>query len=178
MLPIDITDQMKKDARRADTRIMATFKKKNANYTGLIEPDRFYFGVLGELAFIELLKQNGIKAKYAPTWDGKRDSGDAVVYVDDGYPLKIDVKTASKAFHENLWIPEKQYARYTYDGYIGVRLVDDVAEIHGYCAKTDFTKTVHSGAKVPNFGIALDQLRPMERLFKKLDKGETFIKLP
>jgi len=177
MKPIPITDEMKKSACRADTRIMRTFKKKNGNYTSLSEPDRFYTGVLGELAFLELLKQNNIKAKYAPTWNNLADKGDVVVYCND-YPLKVDIKTSGKAFHKNLWLPEKQYNRYNYNGYVGVRLVDDVAEIHGYCSKDDFTKSEHSGAKVPTWGIGLDELREIDKLFARLDKGETLIVLP
>lgn len=176
MTTVDISDKMKAAARRGEKRILSHFKNDN-NYTGLSEPDRFYFGILGELAFVYVLKQNGIMAKYTPAWDGKADSGDVIVYC-DGDPLKVDVKTCSKKFHENLWIPVKQYQRYSYNGYIGVRLNGDVAEIHGYCSKDKFAKTEHSGAKVANYGIALTELRPLDRLFPKLDKGETIIKLP
>lgn len=177
MITIPITEKMKVAARRGDKRIMATFKNKNGNYTGLNEADRFYLGILGELAFVKLLKDNGIRAKYAPSWNEKADNGDVIVY-SDGRALKVDVKTCSKAFHKNLWIPEKQYARFTYDGYVGVRLVDDVAEIHGYCSKDKFEKTIHPGAKVDNYGIALDELHPIDKLFPKIDKGECEVKLP
>lgn len=177
MKTVLVSDEMKKHARRGESRIMRTFKNKKPNYTDLHEPDRFYFGILGELAFVKLLRESGIKAKYAPNWNGLADNGDVVVYC-NGYPLKVDVKTCSKPFHENLWIPEKQFNRFTYDGYIGVRLVDDMAEIHGYCSKDKFTKTEHAGAKVPNYGIALDQLGDLDKLFDKLDKGATVIRLP
>lgn len=176
MTTVPITDEMKKAARRGEKRILSHFKT-DKNYTGLSEPDRFYFGILGELAFVELLKQNGVKTKYAPLWNGKADNGDVIVYA-DGYPLKVDVKTCSKAFHENLWIPVKQYERYSYNGYIGVRLIDDVAEIHGYCSKDKFTKTVHPGAKVANYGIGLADLSPIDKLYPKIDKGECEVKLP
>lgn len=178
MTTIDITDAMKKSARRGEARIMATFKDlKNGNYTKLNEPDRFYNGILGELAFVKLLKQEGIRCQYRPTWDGTPDKGDIILYAGD-YPLAADIKTCSKLFHENLWIPTKQYEKYSYNGYIGVRLNGDVAEIHGYCQKKDFTKTEHPGAKVANYGIALDKLRPIDRLLGRLDKGEADIKLP
>lgn len=177
MKTVSLSDEMKKQARRGESRILRTFKNKPDNYTNLKEPDRFYFGILGELAFVKLLKENGIKCQYRPSWDGTPDQGDVIVYAGD-QPFKADIKTCSKAFHMNLWIPTKQYEKYTYNGYIGVRLIDDMAEIHGYCQKKDFTKTEHPGAKVANFGIALDKLRPIDRLFSNLDKGEADIKLP
>jgi hypothetical protein len=177
MTPIKITDEMKANARRGDARIMATFKKKDGNYTGLSETDRFYNGILGELALVELLKQKGIRAKYTPNWNGFKDKGDATVWCED-YPLIVDVKTCTKDFHTNLFMPEKQYQKYSHDGYIGVRIVGDVAEIHGYCAKKDFTRSQNPNVKVATYGIELTALRPIERLFEKLDKGEITIVLP
>ncbi len=164
-------------AKLAEKRILASFKGKDNNYTGLSEDQRFYFGTLGELAVVKLLHDNGVKLKYAPEWGAGADDGGIIVYADN-YPCKVDVKTASKVFHEHLWIPTKQFNRYTYDGYIGVRLVDDVAEVFGYCAKKDFKKTEHPGAKVANYGIRLDELRDIEKLYEKLDAGESIIKIP
>lgn len=175
MIQIPITDEMKKIAERGEKLILKSFKG-NHNYTGLSEDRRFYYGILGELATVELLRLNGVRAKYAPKWGAGADDGDIVVYA-DGYPCKVDVKTASKDFHENLWMPEKQYMRYTYDGYIGVKICGDVAEIHGYCAKKDFTKSMHPRAKVPTYGVALCDLRQMDKLYPKLDAGDTLIKI-
>lgn len=176
MIQIPITDEMKKIAERGEKLILKSFKG-NHNYTGLSEDRRFYYGILGELATVELLRLNGVRAKYAPKWGAGADDGDIVVYADN-YPVKVDVKTASKDFHENLWIPAKQYVRYTYDGYIGVRINGDVAEIHGYCAKKDFIKSEHPGKKIETYGVALADLRPMDRLIPKLDAGEALIKIP
>lgn len=177
MIQIPITDKMRDVAEKAEKRILASFKGNDNNYTGLSADRRFYFGVLGELATVKALKDAGIRLKYAPDWGAGADDGDIVVYSDER-PCKVDVKTATKDFHENLWIPAKQYMRYTYDGYIGVRICGDVAEVHGYCAKKDFSESMHPGAKVVTYGIALDELRPMDRLYTKLDKGEAVIKIP
>lgn len=177
MITIKITDKMKASAQLGEDQILAGFKTDN-NYTGLSAEHRFYYGILGEMAVVKYLYDQGVKLKYAPVWNNNTpDDGDIVVYV-DGYPAKVDVKTATKAFHENLWIPEKQYNRYAYDGYIGVRIVDDVAEIHGYCSKKDLTKSEHPGTKVETIGILLADLRPMDRLIPKLDAGEAIIKIP
>jgi len=175
MIQIPITNEMKQIAERGEKMILKSFKG-NHNYTGLSADRRFYFGILGELATVELLRIKGVRVKYTPKWNGKADSGDLIVYA-DGYPIKVDVKTASKDFHENLWMPAKQYDRYTYDGYIGVRICGDVAEIHGYCAKKDFTKSMHPRAKVPTYGVALCDLRQMDKLYPKLDAGDTLIKI-
>ena len=173
MIPIPITNEMKQIAERGEKMILKSFKG-NHNYTGLSEERRFYYGILGELAAAELLRLNGVRAKYTPKWGAGADDGDIIVYAGN-YPVKVDVKTASKDYHENLWMPEKQYMRYTYDGYIGVRICGDVAEIHGYCAKKDFTKSMHPRAKVPTYGVALADLRDMEKLYPKLDAGEAII---
>lgn len=177
MIIVNITDGMRTAAEYGEQLIIASFKGNDNNYTGLSEDHRFYFGILGELATVKALKDAGVRLKYTPQWGAGADDGDIIVYA-DGFPIKVDVKTASKDFHEHLWIPDKQFARYTYGGYIGVRLNGDVAEVFGYCAKKDFSKTEHPGAKVPNYGIRLDELRPMEKLFPKLDAGEAVIRIP
>jgi hypothetical protein len=177
MIPIEITDKMKATARRGEASIMKHYAGKK-DPTGLDEPDKYYIGIVGELAFVKLLRDEGIRADYAPKWDGKADRGDVDVYYDGGYRLTVDVKTCSKEFHKNVWFPASHYKQYSYDGYIGVRLVGDVAEIHGYCAKKDFVPSTHPGSKVPNYEVPLDKLRPCERLWTKLDKGTTNINLP
>lgn len=177
MIQIPITEGMITAAKLAEKRILASFKGKDSNYTGLSEDQRFYFGTIGKLAVVRLLHDNGVKLKYTPEWGAGADDGDIIVY-SGGYPCKVDVKTASKVFHEHLWIPEKQFNRYTYDGYIGVRIVGDIAEIHGYCAKKDFVKSEHPGKKIETYGVALADLRPMDKLIPKLDAGESIIKIP
>ena len=177
MIQIPITNEMRAAAELAEKRILASFKGNNKNYTGLSIERRFYHGTLGELAAVELLKQNGVRLKYAPKWGAGADDGDIIVYAND-YPCKVDVKTASQGFHEHLWIPEKQFTRYTYDGYIGVRLNGEIAEIFGYCAKKDFEKVTHHGTTVPNWGIPLANLKPMDKLYPKLGAGEAVIIIP
>jgi hypothetical protein len=177
MTPVEITDKMKATARRAEARILKHIPDDGKNPTGLSEPDRYYIGIVGELAVIKLLKDNGIKAVYAPKWDGKADKGDVDVYC-DGYRLVVDVKTCGKDFHQDMTVIEYQYNKYSYDGYIGVRLVGDVAEVYGYCAKKDLRRDTDPKYKKVNYLVKLDELRPMERLFGKLDKGETVIKIP
>ena len=179
---ISITDQMIADAERADHDIMAHYPVSGGNYTKLERERRFFIGVLGELCFLELLKELRKRAYYAPLWNGKADNGDIDLYLLDGTPINVDVKTAAQPFHKYLMLPKSQLSIHPRSAYIGVRLDIDrrQGEVLGFCYATDLKDATMYNIElpIPTWCRHLDDLRPIQRVFDKIQDGETIIKLP
>lgn len=173
MIAVPITEEMKAIAEAAEATKLATIRSYSTtgNYTGLNAERRFYIGVLGELAFLEVLAQAGKRADYIPVDDGI-DSGDFILYCNTREQV-IDVKTASKSYHQNLFMPEKQADKYQYDGYVGVRLLASVAEVWGYCTRDDFVLSTIPSLTIPTLEVRLDALVPVEILLEDIMPGET-----
>lgn len=137
-MKITITNKMRNLAADYQKKIIKHLKK-TPNYTGLSEPDRFYYGTLGEFVFLQYCKERGLKCNYNFKIQEESNSHDFVMFLNNGAPVTVDVKTATKIFHKNLMMPKTQYDLYSYNYYVAVRLINsDSAQIHGYCYKTDF----------------------------------------
>ena len=161
---IEITDKMKDYAKQCEEKVLSTMI--GTNYTGLNEPNKFYYGYIGEFAFIKWLKQSKIKHKYSyKVHPGAyRGAEDFVLYANNGQQITVDVKTATKPHYKNIMMPKSQAERYTYNCYVGVLLVnDDNAKICGYCQKNDFTLS-ELMYKIPTYYKPLNELNDMQRL--------------
>tara|TARA_R110002126_G_scaffold290123_1_gene446436 strand:- start:555 stop:1070 length:516 start_codon:yes stop_codon:yes gene_type:complete len=161
---IEITDKMKDYAKQCEETVLSTMI--GTNYTGLNEPNKFYYGYIGEFAFIKWLKQSKIKHKYSyKVHPGAyRGAEDFVLYANNGQQITVDVKTATKPHYKNIMMPKSQAERYTYNCYVGVLLVnDDIAKICGYCQKNDFTLS-ELMYKIPTYYKPLNELNDMQRL--------------
>ena len=159
---IKITDKMRSLAEECQHLTMD--KVVGDNYTGLHQPNRFYYGYIGEFVFVKWLKQNNINFKYVFNANGYPDDEDFVLYANNNQEIKVDVKTATKPHYKNIMFPKSQAERYTYDCYVGIQLMsDDLAKVCGYCQKKDFTLSEEL-FKVPTYYKALDELNDMERL--------------
>ena len=166
---IEITDEMKQKARGWNDKVMQSNIKYSPNYTGISVNDRFYYGYLGELVFLELLKQSGKKYEYTPRFDGIPDDCDFLIYI-DGKPEKLDVKTASKNFYKNIMLPKSQWIKKYRDYYIGIRLEGDAANVCGYCKHNDFEEKDTFGYNgVVTMYKSLNELELIEELLEKID---------
>ena len=155
---------MKDYAKQCEETVLSTMI--GTNYTGLNEPNKFYYGYIGEFAFIKWLKQSKIKHKYSyKVHPGAyRGAEDFVLYANNGQQITVDVKTATKPHYKNIMMPKSQAERYTYNCYVGVLLVnDDIAKICGYCQKNDFTLS-ELMYKIPTYYKPLNELNDMQRL--------------
>ena len=153
---------MKDYAQLCENKILS--KMQGSNYTELDEPNKFYYGYIGEFAFIKWLNRAGIKYKYEVKTDGYPGAEDFLLYSNNGQQITVDVKTATKPHYKNIMMPKSQAERYTYDCYVGVLLVnDDTAKICGYCQKKDFILS-ELRYKIPTYYKPLNELNDMQRL--------------
>lgn len=173
MIAIDINDKMKEIARKGEKTILSGFKTDN-NYTKLSEPDRFYNGIIGEMALAKLLFENGKRAQYTPDWNAGADDGDLMVWI-DGRPQKVDVKMAGDPKYRYIMQPEAQFHKYAYEWYVGVRKNGDQAEIFGACHKNRLQPLNIKTLKVPTYGCLLDDLSPIDLFLNLIDDGKTII---
>lgn len=157
---------MRAEARKAVDDILA-HPKTLANHS-LDEPDRLFNGMLGEMAFKELLKEEKKLFTYEHKHDGK-DGADFLVAIADKN-VTLDVKTCTKSFHKLMAMPERQYRENPYDIYVGVRLdLPDYAEIQGFCFYKELEYMYKDkGLKIPSYGRYLEDLKPIESLLNHI----------
>ncbi len=170
---VPITDDMKSKAKLAEATITSNLKTIK-NYTGLESDQRYYYGALGELAFVESLKILGKRAEYYPKFDGNSDSGDVKMFSLADTPIDVDIKTASQSFHRYIMIPRKQFQAHKRDAYIAVRLNGDTAEILGFCYPQDF-KTAESyglSLKISTLCLSFDEVKDIQRVYQNIQDGE------
>ena len=168
MITLPITDAIKAKARKNSNAIFkARPDRPEDNYTRLSEDDRYYYGLIGEQIFEQVLINHSKSYEYDPVYDGKADHGDFKLFIGT-LPVVIDVKTCSKVFHKYLAMPVAQFNKYTYDAFVGVQLDGDVATVWGYCYKSHFKPVNNPNMKVPTMGVALKDLRPIEEMLDKL----------
>ena len=175
MKQIKITKEMRSFAIECQSITLEKMYNTDSNYTGLHEPNRFYYGYLGEFVFVKWLKESNINFKYEVNANEYPDEEDFILYANNGKPITVDVKTATKPHYKNIMFPKPQAEKYTYDCYVGVRLLsDDLAQVCGYCQKKDFTLS-EMMFKVPTYYKALDELNNMDRLKAGVIKDGLFI---
>jgi hypothetical protein len=142
--------------------------------------ERTFVGKLAELAFLELLHINHIpypEGDMFTIYDGETNVDHYDFLTQNGYT--VDIKAASKPFHQRIMVPTDQFYHRPKDFYVGVKLNGVVssniiqtntitrAQIFGYCSfqQLDATPT-------ENFGTAnckamhLQNLSPIENLLQ------------
>jgi hypothetical protein len=162
-----------------ERQIMAHVADKR-DYTGLEHPDRFYVGYLGELTLRDFLQGEHKSFIYVPRLDGYADDHDFIFCFRNGMTLSIDVKTASKKYHQLLAVPEMQFHRWRHDIYIGARLnseevhrqwmVGYAVEFHGWLSRLEMEMIRPEVGRmlILTRSYPLDQLRSMESLLAYL----------
>lgn len=164
---IKLTTDLIFRAREMEAELLPRIKNV-PNYMGFSDPDRYYFGFLGELAFEQLLKDNGKKYDYIIKLDGNSQGEDFKLYFAHR-PMTVEVKTRKNILASNLLISAKQFDHRTCDLYIGIALSDTIAKIYGYCFKKDFQYSEQGFAKkLPTYYIPFANLHPIEYLLGKM----------
>lgn len=88
-----------------------------------LEIQRTYVGKLGELVFLSLLTEKGLKCNTSETfkiYEGQ-DNTDSFDFITK-YGLSIDVKTGFRSNHKRLLVNKDQFQRKPKDYYVGVKL--------------------------------------------------------
>lgn len=140
--------------------------------------ERTFVGKLAEMAFLKHLHNIGIiyedKGMFE-IYDGQKnvDSFDFKTIYDE----TIDIKSASKPFHQRIMVPIDQFESISKDYYVGVKLntklkndfikINSIhtADIYGYCSYDELEKRI-----TKNFGeykckaINLDELEDINDL--------------
>lgn len=177
MIEVHLTEQMRSTAGIAEDKIKARLlKKKSKQYTGLESSWAFYYGTLGELAFLELLKQNNIKHQYHSQADGKADFTDFMIFK-DGDPYTVDVKTVAAKdkdrFH-HIMVPKKQWDGHRKAGiYVGVTMKDwQTAQVWGFAMQGQLRMLPNPPFTVPAMGADMYKLPEIEKLLKGADRND------
>lgn len=169
MITIPINQQMKDLARQWSDKVLSSNTVKNTqNYTNLSVPDRYYIGYLGEIALWRLLHENKKKYVYEPTTNGKSDSGDFFVFNKEKQ-LDIDIKVSDKSYASKLLVGKAQYNRKQHDYYIGGKIVDNSAEIYGYCTSEELINGEETNYRIPSYAVNLTNLHPIEDFLLLID---------
>lgn len=160
---IKITGEIEKTARQMSDRMAEHVKMTGkGQYTGVVRPDEFYYGFVGELLFMELLKQERVHGVY------RRKSAlpEFLIYTRRG-PIEVDVKTACQSFHRRIMLPRAQYDRYDTAFYVGARLMGTYGEIHGFCHKNEmmYEPEGFDDQKAPTMYQYLDKLHKISTLW-------------
>ena len=175
MQTIEITPEIILKARKLAAKVNRVVSKFGPNYTGLEAQERYFNGYLGELAFLNWLRENKIKSIYTPKIKGKSAAGDFILFgMVTGQKKTVDVKTASKAFHRNIMLPEAQMERHKKDYYIGVKINGNYAEIWGFCRAKDFLldSSGFDNSQVSTLFKSLDSLDSLDKFTTLVKKGE------
>ena len=164
-IKIPITYKMQKEAQ-------IHIDKMNQNFSlfgdyGVREPNAFYTGIIGELAFKELLNLYDKSYKHANAHNGT-DKADFYCTLYNLKEISIDIKTCSQPYYKYMVLPPKQYEQFNYDAYIGVRLNANVAEIMGFCLHNNLEK-IKDNMKIEAMGKKLNDLEPIENLLRQLN---------
>lgn len=137
---VQITPEMKAKAQKRADKTVANLKRMGKRqYTGIEHDNAFYYGYLGELVFLSFLRTQDVHGHFRQRDDGVADDRAEFELELPGGLVTLDVKTASQKFHIRILIPAAQFDRHDADYYVGVRLVGDTGEIHGYCTKSEMT---------------------------------------
>ena len=169
IIKVEITQKMRDKARKMSDEILATDIVKNTpNYTGLNEPNRFYYGFIGETVIWKLLYERNKKYIYDPKTDGKPDKGDFLVSI-NGENIDIDVKISPKNYASRILVPITQYQRRPHKYYIGGKIVEGEVWIYGYCEYNELKADNSANFKVPPMSKKLVELKPIESLLLKID---------
>lgn len=173
IIRVEITAEMIQTSSLSEQLILKG-RGKDYNPHNLDEPDRWYNGVMGELAFDDTLYNLGKRYEYIVADEsGKPDIGDFIVYNRDGKRAIIDVKTASQAHHKEMLVPNTQEH---HEIYVAVRLNADAdkrklashAEIWGWCKQDELVDINNPNHKVKAKGKLLKDLRPITSLLDYL----------
>lgn len=176
---VEFDEEMVAEARRLEARVKKTRTLQGRHPDGLEEPDRYFIGYLGELAFARLLTEAGRWFKWAPRTDGKADNGDFTVS-HRGVSWCLDVKTASKPHYTRLMMPKTQLERVgrAVDIYVAARVLRPIlggpiregseVEFHGWVCRHDFLRNaeVYEGRGVPTYSMPFVALHPMTALIE------------
>ncbi|MEI7632522.1 MAG: hypothetical protein WCJ60_04345 [bacterium] len=165
-IKVPITYQMQKEAQ-------THIDKMNQNLNtfgdyGIREPNAFYTGIIGELAFKKALELYDKSYTHSSAHNGT-DKADFYCTLYNLRDISIDVKTCSQPYYQYMVLPPKQYKQFNYDVYIGVRLNGNVAEIMGYCSHNTLEK-INNNFKIECMGKQLDDLEPIENLMRLLNE--------
>jgi hypothetical protein len=95
-----------------------------------------------------------------------------IVYV-GGREHRFDVKTRGKPSHDTLLVPTWQYEKTKLREYIGARLNEPkgFVEVFGLAYWRELEELHATWLDAPNYGRALGQLRPIEKVLATLDEG-------
>lgn len=180
VMQIQITDHMKDIATAADSMVRRNVLKKHKNktYTDLnpAAEGKYYYGYLGELIFMELMKLSNKHAEYRPKFDGTSDIGDVYLFTKD-LVMVADIKTAPKLTHQYLMIPKVQFNKHPYSKYIAVRLGDSAGEVLGYAGADDLYLLEVRTLTIPTIGLMFTELKPIQNLIDILEDGPAVVDL-
>lgn len=119
---------------RAYAKLVTVNLKRTPNYTGLSAPDRFFHGYLGELAVRHYARMLGLRHRYRVITDGNSQRSEFLLaWGDSGRVFGLEVKTASKAWHQKVMLPAAQ--KLDFEILLAVRLAH-VDEDRGECEAT------------------------------------------
>jgi len=155
-------------ARRWSDRIYACGITDDDNYTGLSEPDRFYYGYIGELCFCEVLNHYRVRYKFEPHPDGRPDTGtDFIVYGrKHGNAAPINVKTASQSHYRYLMVPEEQFGKCFAAAYIAAHILDGCRlRIEGWISHKELAEYEPTMFKILTRAAPFSELRSIEEMF-------------
>ena len=176
MKNVKITDNMNLLAKKL-AEMAEGASDYDINYTGIDEPDRWYKGYKGEIAFFKLLKDSGKRAiMYLPISD-KHYKGKVNIefwIYTEGEKKEVDVKTADdKEHYRRILISEIQDSKNPTALYVGAKLNGDSCDIYGYAnlQEMDYEKNGFTDAKKPTYWKFLEDLDGIENLIPTLDDG-------
>ncbi len=151
--------------------------KPGNNYTGLEAEHRFFAGNLGEIALGRWLAAEGIQHEEFHRVDGRADDGDFRVWYFTR-PRILDIKSTPVVNAQYLMMPTAQLRKKTnVDIYIGGMVVHEKIGVwlEGWTSRQHMEivpPVVRFPYNVETSMVLFDHLRPMSRLWEKLDKGE------
>ena len=128
MIRYKLNDEIRKEARDYQKKVMETNTMNHANYTNLESDGRYFVGYLGEWAFDRFLNENQIPHKWDCKADGYSDKADFIIN-----NKLIDVKTSSDGGYKIMLISAAQVNKYQKDIYVSCGLRNGYIEIYGFC---------------------------------------------
>lgn len=159
---IPITDDMVKTAREYSSAVERIDKIRNTkNYTGLVTPDRYYYGALGEIAFARFLTDNKVSFDWKLSPDGKADNGDFIIA-----DKVFDVKTSSKEYADRLLVSKAQRSVHKADYYVAVKIIGSNAFIIGLVRDKSLSeeRTVEYYPGVKNYYVLFNQMKKRKKV--------------
>lgn len=179
-IEIPLTHQMMDLAtayqRAVQASIDAISRRKGSphrNYTGIVAPERYYVGCIGELGLARYFRDTGAAYRHRLVCDGRSDPAEFVVWV-DGLHCHLDVKTRSQSRHDLFLVLDSQLAKDCSRFYLGAQLCREAGALRlwGWLTRTEVmalpSKSFGSWG-APSRYHPLNQMRPMETLDP--DKG-------